>query len=78
MDIQMESSFREQIFQLEQRLLQQEVRKSRDDIMLLADNFVEFGSSGRIFHKQQIVEELPHAPSVRMILHNFHAKKFST
>jgi len=73
--MEMKLSFKEQLFQLEQRLLQPEVRKSEDDIaMLLADNFVEFGSSGRIFHKQQVVEELPHAPSVRMILHNFEAK----
>ena len=75
MDIEMELSFKEQVFQLEQRLLQPEVHKSTDDIsMLLADNFVEFGSSGRIFHKQQVGEELPNAPSVRMTLHNFHAK----
>ena len=75
MKIEMESSFKEQLYQLELRLLQPEVRKSTDDIaMLLTDDFVEFGSSGRIFYKQQVVEGLAHTPSVRMTLQNFHAK----
>ncbi|MDZ7953214.1 nuclear transport factor 2 family protein [Nostoc sp. DedQUE09] len=50
-----ESLFRE----LEERLLQPDVRKSAKDIMdLLADEFIEFGSSGRVFNKQQIIESL--------------------
>jgi hypothetical protein len=41
--------FKEQLYQLEQRLLQPEVRRSKDDLaILLADDFVEFGSSGRV------------------------------
>ena len=74
-DIEMELSFKEQLYQLERRLLQPGVRKSTDDIaMLLADDFVEFGSSGRIFYKQQVVEGLPLATSVQMTLQDFHAK----
>ncbi|MGV0102827.1 DUF4440 domain-containing protein [Nostoc sp. DSM 114160] len=50
-----ESLFRK----LEERLLQPDVRKSAKDIMdLLADEFIEFGSSGRVFNKQQIIESL--------------------
>ncbi|WP_445628867.1 nuclear transport factor 2 family protein [Nostoc sp. DSM 114167] len=50
-----ESLFRE----LEERLLQPDVRKSAKDIMdLLADEFIEFGSSGRVFNKQQIIKSL--------------------
>ncbi|MDZ7965623.1 MAG: DUF4440 domain-containing protein [Nostoc sp. DedSLP03] len=50
-----ESLFRE----LEERLLQPNVRKSAIDIIdLLADEFIEFGSSGRVFNKQQIIESL--------------------
>lgn len=65
----------EQLFQLEQRLLQPEVRKSIDDLMsLLADDFLEFGSSGRIFNKQQVIEILSHAPRERMTLKDFQAK----
>lgn len=79
MKIEIELSFEEQFYQLEQRLLQPEVRRSNDDLTnLLADDFVEFGSSGRIFYKQQVVEELPHAPSVQMTLQDFHAKALAT
>jgi hypothetical protein len=46
--------------QLEERLLQSEVRQSAEAVGdWLADDFVEFGSSGRVFDKQQIMAELP-------------------
>ncbi|MEH1770100.1 nuclear transport factor 2 family protein [Nostoc sp.] len=49
--------------QLEERLLQPDVRKSAKDIMdLLADEFIEIGSSGRVFDKQQIIESLQNEP----------------
>jgi hypothetical protein len=45
--------------ELEERLLLPNVRKSAQDIMdLLADEFIEFGSSGRVFDKQQIIQSL--------------------
>lgn len=45
--------------ELEERLLQPDVRKSAKDVMdLLADEFIEFGSSGRVFDKQQIINSL--------------------
>lgn len=49
---------------LEERLLRLDVRKSAQAVAdLLADEFMEFGSSGRIFDKQQIIaalqDELP-------------------
>jgi hypothetical protein len=41
---------------LEQRLLLPTVRASPDEVAtLLADEFIEFGSSGRIYDKQQII-----------------------
>lgn len=49
--------------ELEERLLQADVRKSAKDIMdLLADEFIEFGSSGRVFNKQQIIDSLQNEP----------------
>ncbi|MEH1923491.1 nuclear transport factor 2 family protein [Nostoc sp.] len=49
--------------QLEERLLQPDVRKSAKDIIdLLADEFIEIGSSGRVFDKQQIIESLQNEP----------------
>jgi hypothetical protein len=55
--------------QLEERLLQPEVRRSAQDVAdLLADEFFEFGSSGRVFNKQQILESLQHEePTQRSI-----------
>jgi len=42
-----------QVRELEESLLQASVRKSDRVAHLLADGFIEFGSSGRIFTKQQ-------------------------
>ncbi|MCW5316440.1 DUF4440 domain-containing protein [Nostoc sp. KVJ3] len=48
---------------LEERLLQPDVRKSAKDVMdLLADEFIEFGSSGCVFDKQQIINSLQNEP----------------
>lgn len=48
---------------LEERLLQPDVRKSAKDVMdLLADEFIEFGSSGRVYDKQQIINSLQNEP----------------
>ena len=65
----------DQLYQLEKRLLQPEVRKSTDDLAnILAEDFIEFGSSGRIFDKQQVIEGLLHSPTLRMTLKDFQAK----
>jgi hypothetical protein len=56
-----ERSQPELLRQLEERLLQPEGRRSAQDVAdLLADEFVEIGSSGRVFNKQQILESLQH------------------
>jgi len=48
-----------QLWALEEDLLKPEVRKSADRVgRLLADEFIEFGSSGRVFNKAQIIEAL--------------------
>jgi hypothetical protein len=44
---------------LEEQLLKPGVRTSADRVgYLLADDFVEFGSSGRVFNKRQVIEAL--------------------
>ena len=46
---------------LEEKLMQLGVRSSPDAVAeLLADDFVEFGSSGRIFNKRQIIDAIRH------------------
>jgi hypothetical protein len=44
---------------LEERLLRAEVRRSPDEAgKLLASDFIEFGSSGAVYSRQQILEAL--------------------
>ncbi len=60
---------------LEERLLQADVRQSADDVAeLLADNFVEIGSSGRIFDKQATIDGLQHESSVEILLTDYRAR----
>ncbi len=75
----MGSSLHEQIYNLEDRLLQPEIRRSGEEIsMLLADDFVEFGSSGRTYDKIQVVEGLPHSPTVPTVIEDFQVKVLSS
>jgi hypothetical protein len=49
------------IRRLEEELLQPETRRSAKQVGdLLADEFVEFGSSGRVFDRAKIIESLQH------------------
>ena len=57
--MQADLSLEQNLRLLEERLLSPEVRKSTKDInTLLAMDFVEFGSSGCVLDKNQIVERL--------------------
>jgi hypothetical protein len=55
--------------QLEELLLRSDVRGSTERVAaLLCDDFVEFGSSGRVFDKKQIIEALRNeAPAERSL-----------
>ena len=47
----------------EKRLLDPAVRKNAQLVSsLLADDFIEFGSSGRVFNKASIIEDLKNEP----------------
>ncbi len=60
---------------LEERLLQAGVRQSADDVAeLLADDFIEIGSSGRIFDKQATIDGLQHESSVEILLTDYRAR----
>jgi len=49
----------QELLALELSLLQPEVRRSREAVSdLLADEFIEFGSSGAVYSKQQVLEAL--------------------
>jgi hypothetical protein len=60
---------------LEERLLQPDVRRSAQAVaVLLANDFIEFGSSGRMFTKPQIIESLQQESPMGVALSDFHAK----
>ncbi|MDO7485773.1 DUF4440 domain-containing protein [Peribacillus frigoritolerans] len=53
-----ESSLKEHLHQLEEKLLKPEIRTSQKELNnLLADNFFEFGSSGKVLYKDEGISE---------------------
>ena len=57
-------TLQEEIRSLEERLLSPAVRGSADELStLLADDFLEFGKSGRSFGKQSVIESLTRGES---------------
>lgn len=71
-------SLKEHLCSLEERLLQPEVRKSVPELQaLLADDFIEFTSSGLVCSKQDIIDRLPNESPVQMTLKDFHVKSLA-
>lgn len=65
-------SLEQHLRQLEEQLLQPKFRKSVEDVAaLLADEFVEFGSSGRVFDKKQTIDALQNEPQINLSLTDF-------
>jgi hypothetical protein len=65
----------EEIERLERSLLESAVRRSSARLdALLADEFVEFGSSGRAYDKAAILAALPNETLVPMTMHDFRAR----
>ena len=67
-----------QLRHLEEQLLQPEVRRSTERIAaLLADDFVEFGSSGQVFNKKQIIAALSKETPIKRSLTDFESTMLS-
>lgn len=63
------------LLSLERTLLQPDVRKNTEELSsLLADDFKEFGASGRTFSKEHIIESLAHEATERMLIQAFELK----
>lgn len=70
-----QSSLKKQLRLLEELLLKPEIRGSVKEIdALLADDFIEYGSSGRIYNKKIELEEMPKAPNVQATITDFEVK----
>ena len=60
------------IIALEKKLLDSSVRKDPVELnLMLADDFVEFGTSGKIYDKKIIIERLSEETSIVMEAFNF-------
>ena len=62
-----------QLRELEESLLRPDVRTSPEVVELIADDFVEFGSSGRVYTKSDIVATLRAESPVALSASDFHA-----
>lgn len=63
---------------LEERLLEHSVRQDSDSILqLLAEEFQEFGSSGRVYDREEILHALGTEPVARLSLAGFRATMLS-
>ncbi len=70
--MQPDRSLEHYLRQLEERLLPPDVRKSVEEVSeLLANEFIELGSSRRIFDKRHIIARLQMEPTVRRSLLDF-------
>lgn len=68
----------EELRKLEERLLQPELRRNRTAVSaLLADEFVEYGSSGRVFDKQQVLDLLQSEEPYPVLMTNFRVQILS-
>jgi hypothetical protein len=66
---------RQNFLELEQSLLHPDVRKDRTQLQdLLAADFVEIASSGRVYDRQSVIEALLTEESVRRIMTDFNVK----
>lgn len=69
-----EESLGQVLYQLKERLQQPDIRRSPAELSkLLADEFLEFGSSGCIYDKQAIIEALRVEATIRFVMSDFKA-----
>ncbi|MEK7514919.1 MAG: DUF4440 domain-containing protein [Patescibacteria group bacterium] len=70
---------KEIIFELENSLQQPSVRKSAEKLNdLISEDFVEFGSSGLVYTKQDVLNNLPASPEIKFIMTDFKITILST
>ncbi|MBM7553067.1 DUF4440 domain-containing protein [Thalassobacillus pellis] len=74
----MEEQIMERLYVLETSLLKGEVRKSVEKLnKMLAEDFMEFASDGKIYDKENILTRLPKEDDPGIVWSNFEAKILS-
>lgn len=67
-----------QILQFEEKLIHPSTRRSSKELaQLIADNFIEFGSSGKVYTKQQVIEALDKEMPDKITIENFTCTELS-
>ena len=62
----------EEILQLEEQLVAPAVRSSADALdRLVSDEFIEFGSSGRVYTKHEVISQMLAAPNITISVSEF-------
>ena len=66
------------ILELEKSLLRHDVRTSREKLgSLLANDFIEYGTSGRIYDKESTLKDLPSALQTDFLVTDFTVRELS-
>jgi hypothetical protein len=66
------------LFELERRLAQVDRRLSAEDAFsLIAEDFVEFGSSGKVWSKAEIIAAMSEWSPIERIVENFSVRELS-
>lgn len=70
---------KETIFRLEKQLQQHAVRKSTEELdVLITEDFIEFGSSGKVYTKKDVLVNLPSAPEIEFVMSDFEVRVLSS
>ena len=73
-----DDSLYQRIYKLETSLHKLEIRHDPEKLKkLLADNFTEIGSSGKVYTKAQIIKELAGEANINISVHDFQIKLLS-
>lgn len=74
----MTKELKEQIRMLEEQLIHPEIRRDADKLsQLIADDFIEYGNSGHVYRKEDILKMLPNEQTAKMKIEDFHARLIS-
>lgn len=67
-----EQQIKEHLISLEEKLLNPSIRKSVEEVsQLLADDYREFGSTGKVYNKKDTIEALQNEPAGQISAHDF-------
>ena len=73
-----ETGITQTLLDLEQRLFQPDVRHSREEMAkLLAEDFIEIGSSGKVYDRNSIIEETGREEGILITLSSFNVRSLS-